>query len=120
MVEYQTVTAENMAGILATVGSGFIGGYLVAYFLRRLLKILMFIIGGIFAFLLYLQHQEIIFINVTKLQTYTDGIFTSIISTTAATNISSNQIPFIGTVDYLGIPFTSSISAGFVLGISRL
>jgi len=113
------MTLENISSIVTTSTVAFFSGYLSAYFLRSILKLLMFIIGGILALLLYLQSQEIIAVNMTKLQSYTDGIFTSIVNTTAATNISSNHIPFIGTMDYLGIPFTSSISAGFILGIPR-
>jgi uncharacterized membrane protein (Fun14 family) len=97
------MTFENISSLATTIGGGFISGYLVAYFLRRILKLLMFIIGGILALLLFLQHQEIIAINVTKLQTYTEGIFASILNTTAATNLSSTHIPIIKYLDHFGI-----------------
>jgi uncharacterized membrane protein (Fun14 family) len=92
----------------------FLGGYMLAYFIRRIVRILMFVIGGILALLLYLQTQEIITINITKLQTYTDGIFTSISNVTTI-----SQIPVVSTMEHLGIPLSSSVTAGFVLGITR-
>ena len=57
-------------------------------------------------------------INITKLQTYTDAIFSSIVNATTTTTFT-NHIPMVSMLDNLGIPLTSSISAGFVLGISR-
>ena len=95
------------------VAGGFLSGYLLAYFIHRIVELLMFIVGGILALLLCLQHQGIIAINMTKLQTYTDGIFTSILNATA-TGASTNHIPIINTIDGFGIPLSSSISAGFV------
>jgi uncharacterized membrane protein (Fun14 family) len=83
---------ENVSSIVTTGAAGFLSSYLLAYFLSRLLKILMFIVGGIVALLLYLQSQEIISINITKLQTYTEGIFTSIVdATTAAANTTTSN-----------------------------
>jgi hypothetical protein len=57
----------------------------------------MFIIGGILAILLSLQQQEIIAINFTKLQTYTDAIIAPIVNantTTTSTNHFSLVIVF--------------------------
>jgi uncharacterized membrane protein (Fun14 family) len=103
---------QHFESIAATLGGGFITGYLVAYFLKKIIKILMFVIGGILALLLYLQTQEIITINVTKLQTTTDTILNGITS-------SGGQIPAIRTIEHLDIPLSSSLTAGFVLGITR-
>jgi uncharacterized membrane protein (Fun14 family) len=108
------ISTDTLSPIAATAGLGFVGGYILAYFLRKIVRILMFVIGGILALLLYLQTQQIITINVTKLQTYTDGIFTSIANVT-----TTSQIPVLNTIEHLGIPLSSSVTAGFVLGITR-
>jgi uncharacterized membrane protein (Fun14 family) len=108
------MSTDALASFATTIGGGFFGGYMLAYFIRRIFRILMFVIGGIIALLLYLQTQEIISINITKLQTYTHGIFTSIANVT-----NTSQVPILDTMDHLGIPLSSSITAGFVLGITR-
>jgi uncharacterized membrane protein (Fun14 family) len=108
------ISTDNLSSIAATLGGGFLGGYMLAYFIRKIVRILMFVIGGILALLVYLQTQEIITINITNLQTYTDGIFTSIANVT-----TSSQIPVVSTMENLGIPLSSSVTAGFVLGITR-
>jgi uncharacterized membrane protein (Fun14 family) len=105
---------DNFSSLAPTVGGGFIGGYLLAYFLRRIIEILMLINGGILALLLYLQSQEIIAINMAKLQSYSDAMFASI-----ANFSSANHLPLISTMDNFGIPLTSSVSAGFISGIIR-
>jgi uncharacterized membrane protein (Fun14 family) len=108
---------EDLSSLVTTIGGGFLGGYLIAYFIRRIVKIMMFIAGAIFALLLFLQQQEIITINITKLQSYTE-IFTSIVNATTNTT-STNHFPLVSMLDNLGIPLSSSISAGFILGIMR-
>ena len=92
------ISTDNLSSIVATLGGGFLGGYTLAYFIRKILRILTFVIGGIVALLVYLQTQEIITINITKLQTYTDGIFTSIANVT-----TTSQIPIVSTIEHLGI-----------------
>ena len=72
----------------------------------------MFITGGILALLVYLQTQQILTINITKLQNYTDGIVNWITST-------GGQIPAMATMEHLGIPLSSSVTAGFLLGMTR-
>jgi len=108
------MSIDGLGSTLVTISFGGITGFLLGYFLKKLIKIMAFIVGGILALLLYLQTQQIITINMTKLQTYTEGIFTSIANVTI-----SSQIPILNTMDHLSIPLTSSITAGFVLGITR-
>jgi uncharacterized membrane protein (Fun14 family) len=66
----------------------------------------MFIVGGIFALLMYLQSQEIITVIMDKLQNFADGILTTV----------TGQIQ-ITTMEHFGIPLSSSMAAGFVLGL---
>jgi uncharacterized membrane protein (Fun14 family) len=43
------MSIDNFISLATIVGSGFLSGYLLAYSLRRIIKILMFIFGGILA-----------------------------------------------------------------------
>jgi uncharacterized membrane protein (Fun14 family) len=106
------MSIDGLGPIVATIGFGGIAGFFLGYFVKKLVKIIAFIVGGILTLLLYLQTQEIITINITKLQTYTDGIINWITS-------SGAQIPAMATMDHLSIPLSSSVTAGFVLGITR-
>ena len=57
----------------ATIGGGFFMGMLIGYFVRKILKLVIFALGGVFSLLVYLQYQGPGhgFINQTK--EFTDG-----------------------------------------------
>jgi uncharacterized membrane protein (Fun14 family) len=104
-----------MEGILPTmtsIGGGFLLGAIIGYFAKKIIKISMFIAGGIAAFLLYLQQQQIISINLDRLEESSNFIFTSILS-------SFNNVTQIGDTTSLGIPMAGSLSAGFVIGLMK-
>jgi len=87
-------------------------GVILGYFIKKIIKILMFITGGIVALLLYLQHQQIISVNIEKLEESSMFIFTSIAS-------SNDKVSQIGDTTYLGIPLTASMTAGFTVGVMK-
>jgi uncharacterized membrane protein (Fun14 family) len=104
-----------MEGIMATmtsIGGGFILGAIVGYFAKKIIKILMFVAGGVVAFLLYLQQQQIISINLDKLEGSSNSILTSILS-------SFNNVTQIGDTTSLGIPMAGGLSAGFAIGFMK-
>jgi uncharacterized membrane protein (Fun14 family) len=113
------VTTENLYSIAGTLGGTFLGAFLVGFFLKKIIKILMFIFGGILALLMYFQSQGIINVEV-----YTDKIRSSVeaLLGTIAAN-TNNVFPNDGNssiVDSnLGIPFTVSVASGFMLGVTR-
>jgi uncharacterized membrane protein (Fun14 family) len=43
----------------ATIGGGFFMGMLIGYFVRKILKLVNFALGGVFSLLVYLQYQGI-------------------------------------------------------------
>jgi uncharacterized membrane protein (Fun14 family) len=57
------LSAETIFPLAATIGGGFLSGILLGYFIKKVVKILMFIFGGIIALLLLLQYQGVIVIN---------------------------------------------------------
>jgi uncharacterized membrane protein (Fun14 family) len=114
------MTTESLYSIAGTLGGSFFGSFLIGYFIKKIIKILMFVFGGILALLMYLQSQGMISVevNADKIQSYVEAIVSTIVAntTTKAFPTDSNS----STVgNNLGIPLTGSIAAGFILGITR-
>jgi uncharacterized membrane protein (Fun14 family) len=70
-IKSNDMTMENIESIATSVGLGGITGFLVGYFLRKIIKIILFAVGGILALLMYLQYQGLITVNMAKIQSYT-------------------------------------------------
>src|ERR671924_844669 len=81
---------ENLSSFAATIGFGGISGFFIGYFIRRLIKILCFVFGGILVLLIYLQNQGIITIHMSKVESFATGIVNGLSNVTA-----SGQIPFL-------------------------
>ena len=114
------MTTESLYSIAGTLGGSFFGSFLIGYFIKKIIKILMFVFGGILALLMYLQSQGMISVevNADKIQSSAEAIVSTIVAntTTKAFPTDSNS----STVgNNLGIPLTGSIAAGFILGITR-
>jgi uncharacterized membrane protein (Fun14 family) len=103
---------EGILPAMASIGGGFFLGAIIGYFAKKIIKILMFVTGGMAAFLLYLQQQQIVSINLDKFEESSDFIFTSILS-------SFNNVTQIGDTTSVGIPMVGSLSAGFVIGLMK-
>ena len=72
----------------------------------------MFVTGGIIALLLYLQYQQIISVNMARLEGLSAFILTSMAS-------PFDKMSQIGDVTSLGIPLTASMTAGFTVGFMK-
>jgi uncharacterized membrane protein (Fun14 family) len=105
------MNAESLIPIATSVGGGFFIGILLGYFVKKIIKILLFVAGGIVG-LLYLQQQQIISVNLEKLEESSTFIFTSLAS-------SFDNITQFGDATSLGIPLTGGLSAGFAIGIMK-
>ena len=103
---------EGILPAMTSIGGGFFLGAIIGYFAKKIIKILMFVAGGIVGLILYLQQQQIISINIDKLQDSS----TFILSTTA---FSFDKMTQIGDTTSLGIPIIASLSAGFTLGFVK-
>lgn len=103
---------EGILPAMTSIGGGFLLGAIIGYFAKKIIKILMFIAGGIAAFLLYLQQQQIISVNLDKLEESSNFIFISILS-------SFNNVTQIGDTSSLGIPMAGGLSAGLVVGLVK-
>jgi len=85
---------------------------LLVYFVKKIVKILMFVAGGIVGLLLYLQQQQIISVNMEKLETSFTAILTSLTST-------FDKMTQVGDFTSIGIPLTASIAAGFTVALAK-
>jgi uncharacterized membrane protein (Fun14 family) len=105
------MNAENLIPIATSVGGGFFIGILLGYFVKKVIKVLMFV-GGIVGLLLYLQQQQIISVNIERLE----GSSTFILTTLSSSFYKMTQI---GDISSLGIPLTASIAAGFTVALAK-
>jgi uncharacterized membrane protein (Fun14 family) len=109
---------ENLA---VTLGGGFLGGILIGYALKKVIKVVAIIAGFFLAALAYLQYQQIASLNWGKLQTISEDTLTTLAKAT-------QQIPGFDGYDNaptelvmtnLGIPLTGSLAIGFTIGFMR-
>jgi len=103
---------ESLIPTAASIGGGFFTGLLLGYFVKKVIKILMFFVGGIIGLLLCLQQQHIISVNVERLE----GSSTFILSTLSS---SFDKMTQIGDMSSLGIPLIASMAAGFTLALAK-
>ena len=125
---------------VSTIGFGGIVGFLVGFALKRIMKILAVIAGVFFAALLYLESQHIVNVNWDKIQTISNGVLTTITTTTNATSTTggvgagpiqailgnnstaaaaTHILPITSTLANLGIPLTGSTAMGFTFGFVK-
>jgi uncharacterized membrane protein (Fun14 family) len=85
------MNVENIYSIAVTSDGGFFASFLIGYFIKKIIKILMFVLGGFLALLTYLQFQEIIDVNIKldKIQSSAEAIINTVAAN--ATAIFSNN-----------------------------
>ena len=103
---------ENLIPAVTSIGGGFFIGIILGYFLKKIIKILMFVAGGIVALLLYLQQQEVISVDVDKMGASSTFIFNSVAS-------SFDKMTQTGDMATLGIPLVGGLSAGLAIGFVK-
>jgi uncharacterized membrane protein (Fun14 family) len=103
---------EALISIVTSTGGGFFIGAIVGYFVKKIIKILMFVAGGIVALLLYLQQQQVISVDVDKMEASSTFIFNSVAS-------SFDKLTQTGDMTTLGIPLAGGLSAGLAIGLMK-
>ena len=106
------MNAESLIPTVTSIGGGFFAGIMLGYFVKKIIKILIFIAGGIVGLLLYFQQQQIISVNMEKLETSSTVILTSLPST-------FDKMTQVGDFTSIGIPLTASIAAGFTVALAK-
>jgi uncharacterized membrane protein (Fun14 family) len=94
-------------------GSGFLGGLLLGYALKKVIKLIAVIVGLFMAGLAYLQYQQIASINWDKIEGSITGL------TSATTNILDENSIAPLMMSNFGIPLTSSMASGFTVGFLK-
>jgi uncharacterized membrane protein (Fun14 family) len=110
---------ENIYPIAATSSVSFFASFLIGYFIKKVVKILMCALGGILSLLICLHFQGIIDVNIKldKFQSLAETIINTVTTNATAALLNNNNPLFIES--NLGIPISGSVTAGFVLGITR-
>jgi uncharacterized membrane protein (Fun14 family) len=103
---------ESLVPTATSIGGGFFIGFLLGYFVKKIIKIIMFVAGGIVGLLLYLQQQQIISVNIERLEASSSLVFTTLSS-------SFDKTTQIGDMSSLGIPLAASIAAGFTVALAK-
>jgi uncharacterized membrane protein (Fun14 family) len=106
------MSLENLIPTITSIGGSFVAGIMLGYFLKKIIKILMFAAGGIVALLLYLQQQQVVSVNVEKMEASSAFIFNSIAS-------SFDKMTQTGDIATLGIPLAGGLSAGLAFGFVK-
>ena len=115
------MNVADYAPFLRTIGGGFAAGVLAGYAIKQVIRIAAVIVGLFIAALAYLEYQKIINVDWVRVQSVSQNSVTWVADT--LTHISNNiGAPHTATSG-LGlsnvVPLTSSVSAGFMLGMLR-
>ena len=100
---------ETLIPVSTSIGGSFFIGLILGYFIKKITKIIIFVLGGIVSLLLFLQYKDLILINYEKLDNY----FMSL------TFYLTDTFDFLTQSDSLTVPVTASVSTGFVVGFMK-
>ena len=103
--------------MLASVGFGGVAGFLIGYAIKKVMKLMLVIIGLFFAALGYLWQQQIITINWDKFTTTSEGAIQGIQNATGTIPSAADQT--FSALANIGIPLTGSFAAAFVFGFMK-
>jgi uncharacterized membrane protein (Fun14 family) len=116
---------SSLAPFATSIGFGGVAGFLIGYAIKKVMKVMLIIIGLIFVAFIYLEYNKVLSIDWSKIQlSVVDGLSGFVNMTNG--NIPS-EFPFPSGGDQLisaaltnyGIPITGSLAAGFVVGFMK-
>lgn len=94
--------------LTGSIGIGGVGGFLVGYAMKKLMKLLAIIIGVFTIILIYLASKNIIMIDYSALNEWAKGLVSS---------FGGSNIVLTPVVTHL--PFVGSFIAGFAIGFKK-
>ncbi len=103
--------------ILASVGFGGIAGFLIGYAIKKVMKLMLVIVGLFFAAIAYLAHQQIITIHWDRFVSSSEGTVQGIQNATGTIPSAADQT--FSALANIGIPLTGSFAAAFVFGFMK-
>lgn len=107
------MNGDPITSASAIIGCGFLGGLLLGYALKKIVKIVAVVVGLFIAGLAYLQYQQIAFFDWNRIE----GLLVPMLGNISSQISNSQNIPF--AISDFGIPLTGSMSAGFAIGFMR-
>jgi uncharacterized membrane protein (Fun14 family) len=107
------MNGDMITSVSATIGGGFLGGLLLGFALKKIVKIVAVVIGLFIAGLAYLQYQKLATFNWDRIE----GTISTIANATTNTFNDYNIETLTST--NLGFSLTSGISAGFAIGFMK-
>ena len=107
------MSLENFISVSAGIGSGFFGGLLLGYALKKVVKLMAIIVGLFLAGLAYLQYQRITSVNWDMIENTI-----STIANTTTNTFNDYNIEGLATTN-LGISLTGGMLAGFAIGFMK-
>jgi uncharacterized membrane protein (Fun14 family) len=110
----QSMSADVFTSLPAAIGGGFVGGLLLGYALKKVVKLIAVVVGLFIAGLAYLQYQQIAYFDWDKIERMITATFGNVTS-----QIFSSQDISSFTLSNFGIPLTSGMSAGFAVGFMK-
>jgi uncharacterized membrane protein (Fun14 family) len=104
--------SESVIPTIASIGGAFLTGIMIGYFVKKIIKILIFVAGGIVGLLLYLQQQQVISVDIKKFEASSTFILNSMVS-------PLDNFTQIGDTLSLITPISCGLSAGFAIGVTK-
>ena len=105
---------DAFTSISTTIGGGFFGGVLLGYAIKKVVKLIAVVVGLFLAGLAYLQYQQIASFDWNRIEGVVTVTLGNVIS-----QVSSSQDGVALAMSNIGIPLTSSMSAGFAIGFMK-
>lgn len=103
--------------MLASVGFGGVAGFLIGYAIKKVMKLMLVIIGLFFAALGYLWQQQIITIHWDRFTASSESTLQGIQNATGTIPSAADQT--FSALANIGIPLTGSFAAAFVFGFMK-
>jgi uncharacterized membrane protein (Fun14 family) len=112
-MEGRIMDNNTLTPFAASIGGGFLGGLLLGYALKKVVKLIAVVVGLFIAGLAYLQYQQLASINWDKIEGSMMGL------TSSTTNILNENSFTTMMMSNFGIPLTSSMASGFTVGFLK-
>jgi len=114
------VDIGSFASTATSVGFGGITGFLIGYAIKKVVRVMLVIVGLVFVAFMFLEYQKIITVNWNTIQA---GTIAALGNATSGQLLARSGIPgtdhIASTMTNFGIPLTGSLTAGLVLGFMR-
>jgi len=113
------MNTAGFSSLVVTIGGGFFAGILIGYALKMVVKIVAIVFGLFFAGLAYLQYQQIVAINWTKVPHMSQSVIATLANATSQIPGFNSGHTADTSISNFGIPLTGSMSVGFTIGFIR-